>query len=78
MVRAAINGELDKANYVTHPVFKLKMPALCPGVPDDLLNPANTWDNISEYNRRAKELAAHFSQNFQKYQDAREDVKKIN
>ncbi|MFA7215474.1 MAG: phosphoenolpyruvate carboxykinase (ATP) [Bacillota bacterium] len=78
MVRAAINGELDKANYVTHPVFKLKMPVRCPGVPGEILNPANTWDNITEYNKKAKELAVHFSQNFRKYQDVREDVKKIN
>jgi len=78
MVRAAINGDLDDARYVTHPVFKLKMPTGCPGVPDIFMNPADTWENISDYNRQAKELAGHFKQNFLKYQDAREDVKKIN
>jgi phosphoenolpyruvate carboxykinase (ATP) len=78
MVRAAINGELDETSYVTHPVFKLKMPAHCPGVPDNILNPANTWNNISEYNNKARELAAHFRENFTKYQDVRKDIKKIN
>mgnify|MGYP000846290294 CR=1 FL=1 len=78
MVRAAINGDLDNASYVTHPVFKLEMPTHCPGVPDAILNPANTWDNISEYNKTARELAHHFSQNFAKYRDVREDLKKIN
>jgi phosphoenolpyruvate carboxykinase (ATP) len=78
MVRAAINGDLDNASYVTHPVFKLEMPTHCPGVPDTILNPANTWENISQYNKTARELASHFSQNFVKYRDVREDLKKIN
>lgn len=78
MVRAAINGDLNDINHVTHPVFKLKMPVHCPGVPDNLLNPANTWDSIAEYNKKAKELAKHFSQNFEKYRDKDEEQKKIN
>ena len=78
MIRAAIKGELDHVSYVTHPIFKLKMPTNCPEVPSTILNPANTWGNISEYNKKAKELAYRFNQNFMKFQDVSEDIEKVN
>jgi phosphoenolpyruvate carboxykinase (ATP) len=69
MVRAAIKGQLETVSHMTHPIFKLKIPTTCPGVPDRVLNPADTWDNTEEYNKRARELAYRFNQNFSSFDD---------
>ena len=38
MLNAAIDGALDHAEYVTHPVLGLAMPRNCPGVPAEVLD----------------------------------------
>lgn len=78
MVRAAMEGELDKVGYVIDPIFKLNIPTICPEVPTSILNPANTWKNITEYNEKAKELAYSFSQNFLQFQGVSQDIEKVN
>lgn len=69
MVSAAINGRLDDVNYIVHPVFNLKMPVVCPGVPDTLLQPQNSWADKTAYLAAASQLAAMFHKNFGKYAD---------
>ncbi len=69
MVRAAINGDLDNVRYSMHPVFHLNMPETCPGVPSNILNPVNTWENKSLYYQKASELAKEFTLNFEKYKN---------
>ena len=43
MVTAALNGELEKAEFVTDPYFGVAVPTSCPNVPEELMIPANTW-----------------------------------
>ena len=43
MIRASLNGDLDNVAYEQDPIFKLMIPKSCPGVPDNILNPKNTW-----------------------------------
>jgi phosphoenolpyruvate carboxykinase (ATP) len=69
MITAAINGELDKAQYDTLPVFKLKIPKTCPSVPDEILNPRLTWSDKSAYDAKALDLATAFVKNFAQYAD---------
>ncbi|MBA4494853.1 phosphoenolpyruvate carboxykinase (ATP) [Paenactinomyces guangxiensis] len=75
MVRAAINGDLNQVSYTTDPVFGLSMPASCPGVPSELLNPRNTWKNTDEYDQKAKELARLFHQHFSRFAQVPEAVR---
>lgn len=75
MVSAAINGHLDQVNYIMHPVFNLQMPAVCPGVPDTILQPQNSWDDKAAYLTAANQLAAMFHKNFEKYSDIPANVK---
>ena len=63
-----LNGDLNKVNYETHKVFGVKMPVDCPNVPNNVLNPKNTWDNKVEYDKKANHLAEQFNKNFEKYQ----------
>ena len=67
MITAALNGSLEKAEFVTDPYFGLSVPTTCEGVPSELMIPANTWEDKAAYEAKAKELAKSFVENFKKY-----------
>ncbi|MEE4196035.1 MAG: phosphoenolpyruvate carboxykinase (ATP) [Bacteroidales bacterium] len=64
MVNAALNGELEKVNYHYDELFHLNIPEKCPGVPDKILIPVNTWNDKEEYKLTATRLANKFSAAF--------------
>jgi phosphoenolpyruvate carboxykinase (ATP) len=66
LLNAALRGDLDadKVAYELHPVFNMRMPRACPGVPAEILNPRNTWEDRSEYDRQAQTLRDMFHKNF--------------
>lgn len=70
MITAALNGELDNVEYQNHPVFGVAMPVTCPNVPDELLNPRNTWADKTAYDEQADRLAKAFNDNFEQFKDA--------
>ena len=74
MVTAALNGELEKAEFVTNPYFGVAVPTSCPNVPEELMIPANTWKDKAAYEAKAKELARSFVENFKKYNKMPADV----
>jgi len=67
MVRAAINGELDKVEMFTDPIFGLSSPTSCPDVPNEVLIPRNTWADKEAYDRQAAALAERFKKNFAQF-----------
>lgn len=67
LITAALNGELDNLKYETHDVFGVAMPLTCPGVPDEILNPRNTWSDKDAYDTQANFLANAFNKNFEKF-----------
>lgn len=67
MINAALGGQLDTVEYSVDPVFGLKIPNYCPGVPAELLFPRNTWENPESYDEQAVKLAKMFQQNFSQY-----------
>lgn len=69
MIKAALNGTLMQVDYITHPVFGLRVPKRCPDVPNAILNPRDTWRNEDEYDKAAIDLASRFVRNFEKYAD---------
>jgi len=75
-IQAALSGQLNEVAYETSSTFGLRMPRNCPGVPDELLNPRETWDDKSAYDKKAQELAGYFNDNFEKYADfANEEIR---
>jgi phosphoenolpyruvate carboxykinase (ATP) len=69
MINAALAGQLDNVETVKDPFFGLEMPVAVPGVPDEVLNPRNTWEDKAAYDAAAKDLASKFNENFKKYSD---------
>lgn len=67
MVTAAIEGHLDKVSFELDPIFNVYVPTSCPGVPAEILMPRNTWENKAAYDKKAKELANLFIQNFNNF-----------
>jgi phosphoenolpyruvate carboxykinase (ATP) len=69
LLTAALSGKLADVKYKKDPIFGFEVPATCPGVPDDVLDPSSSWGDRKEYDRRYKDLAMRFIQNFGKFTD---------
>ncbi len=67
MLAAAISGELEKAEFATDPIFGLSIPKSCPNVPNEVLQPRETWADKNAYDEKARALHAMFEENFKKY-----------
>ncbi|MGA9115568.1 MAG: phosphoenolpyruvate carboxykinase (ATP) [Bacteroidota bacterium] len=67
MIRAALEGSLDKVSTERDPVFGLHTPASVPGVSGSLLRPRTTWKDAGAYDARARELAGKFRKNFEQF-----------
>ncbi len=67
MVTAALNGDLEKQPFETHPIFNMAVPQSCPGVPSELLNPRDSWKDVAAYDTAAAKLAAMFVENFKQF-----------
>jgi phosphoenolpyruvate carboxykinase (ATP) len=68
MIRAILNGSLARVETRPDPVFGVGVPVSCPGVPEEVLQPRNTWKDKDAYDRKARELARLFNDNFTKYE----------
>lgn len=69
IINAIHDGSLDRQETEEHPIFKLRMPKKCPGVPTDILNPKNLWDDKDAYDKQAQMLLEKFSVNYKLYTD---------
>jgi phosphoenolpyruvate carboxykinase (ATP) len=69
MIRAALSGALDHVQYERNTVFNLDVPASCPGVPREVLNPRATWTLAADYDARAAALARMFRENFSTFEE---------
>lgn len=67
MINAALDGDLNEVDFITHLVFNLSMPTSCKNVPSDILNPKNTWDDKADYDIKATDLANKFHKNFEQF-----------
>jgi len=67
IVDAIHSGELQKVQTRVDPVFRLKYPQSCPGVPSELLDPSASWTDKAEFAATQADLAMLFAKNFAKY-----------
>ena len=69
MVDELLNGSLNSVEFEIDPVFGLQVPVSCPGIPQEVLNPRNTWKDPLAYDAQAKKLAVMFQENFKQFAD---------
>jgi phosphoenolpyruvate carboxykinase (ATP) len=68
MIRAILNGSLAQTETTPDPIFGVNVPVSCPDVPNEVLQPRNTWEDKEAYDRQAQDLARRFNDNFKKYE----------
>ena len=67
MLSAALSGELSDVKYRVDDVFGFEVPVAIPGVASMLLDPRSTWSDPAVYDAKARELAAMFRKNFERF-----------
>lgn len=64
LLDAALTGAFDDMELETQPILKFQMPTSCPDVPDEILNPRKTWDDVDAYDKQATGLRDMFRNNY--------------
>jgi phosphoenolpyruvate carboxykinase (ATP) len=75
LLHAALSGELEGATFRKDGVFGFEVPTHVHGVEDSILEPRSTWRDPEAYDRKARELADMFRENFERFADADPAVK---
>jgi phosphoenolpyruvate carboxykinase (ATP) len=60
-------GDLNDAATEVDPIFGVRIPKYCKGVPEHVLFPANAWKNRADYEATARKVARLFVANFEKF-----------
>ena len=68
IIDAILNGDINKAETKKIPIFDFEVPTSLPGVSTEILDPRDTYADASEWEKKAKDLAARFQKNFKKYE----------
>ena len=67
IIDAILDGSIEKAETKTIPVFNFVVPTALHDVNPAILDPRDTYTDISEWNEKAKDLAGRFIKNFVQY-----------
>ena len=67
IIDAILNGDILKAPTKKIPLFDLEVPTELPGVNPAILDPRDTYADVSEWDKKAQDLAGRFIKNFVKY-----------
>jgi phosphoenolpyruvate carboxykinase (ATP) len=70
LLHSVLSGSLAEVDYREDPVFGFRVPLAAPGVDSSLLDPRSTWADPDAYDRKARDLARMFRDNFGKHADA--------
>jgi phosphoenolpyruvate carboxykinase (ATP) len=67
IIDAILSGDIDKAPTKTIPYFGLEVPTQLQGVDTGILDPRDTYADPAQWEEKAKDLAARFIKNFEKF-----------
>ena len=67
IIDAILNGDINNAPTKKIPYFNLEVPTSLPGVDGKILDPRDTYEDVSAWEEKAKDLASRFVKNFSKY-----------
>jgi phosphoenolpyruvate carboxykinase (ATP) len=74
LLSSALAGDLDGVEYREDPLFGFQVPVEVPGVDSMLLDPRSTWSDPEAYDRKARELARMFRDNFEQFAEEAGDA----
>lgn len=77
IIDAIIDGSIENAPKATIPVMNLEIPTALPNVSEGILDPRDTYADASEWEAKAKDLAARYIKNFEQYCDTEEGKKLV-
>lgn len=67
IIDAIHNGDFDQAEMIHDQDFGFEIPKACPGVPSEILQPKNTWDDKQGFDKAKAHLIGLFRKNFEKF-----------
>lgn len=67
IIDAIIDGSIENADKTTIPVMNLEIPTSLPNVSEGILDPRDTYNDVAEWEEKAKDLAAKYIKNFEQY-----------
>ncbi|MCS3531074.1 phosphoenolpyruvate carboxykinase (ATP) [Chryseobacterium sp. JUb7] len=77
IIDAIIDGSIEDAPKTRIPIMNLEVPTELPNVSDGILDPRDTYNDASEWEEKAKDLAAKYIKNFDQYCNTEEGKKLI-
>jgi len=69
IIDAILDNSIEKVETKTVPVFNFIVPTALQNVNPAILDPRDTYDEASEWNTKAEDLASRFIKNFVQYTD---------
>ncbi|MCG8383788.1 MAG: phosphoenolpyruvate carboxykinase (ATP) [Gammaproteobacteria bacterium] len=72
IIDAILDDSIEQQDFQQIPVFNLAVPLSLPGVDANLLDPRSTYQDVGEWEVKAKDLAGRFIENFSRYTDNEE------
>ncbi len=67
LLHAALDGSLERVPFEADPVFGLAVPARCPGVRPEVLQPRRAWADPKAYDEQAQRLKARFDEQLKRF-----------
>ena len=67
IIDAILDGSILNAETKVIPMFNLEVPTSLPGVNPAILDPRDTYADVTEWEKKAQDLAGRFVKNFGKY-----------
>ena len=68
IIDAILNGDILNAPTKKIPFFDFEVPTELPGVDSGILDPRDTYEDVAQWEEKAKDLAGRFIKNFAKYE----------
>lgn len=67
IIDAIIDGSIEDAPKTRIPIMNLEIPTELPNVSEGILDPRQTYNEVAEWEEKAKDLAAKYIKNFDQY-----------
>ncbi|GAA5093271.1 phosphoenolpyruvate carboxykinase (ATP) [Chryseobacterium ginsengisoli] len=77
IIDSIIDGSIENAPKTRIPIMNLEVPTELPNVSEGILDPRNTYNDVAEWEEKAKDLAAKYIKNFDQYCNTEEGKKLI-